>query len=233
VEVVNIDILLAKPLPFTHEFFAGLRNTLVNCAADLEAGLVEVSLYKDGDGLILLILDINLLGHQVECWKLTGFGPRICFEVKHSRLFFFGSTNEKNLSDLVVYLLSRNTWSSHLFWRFTKRLELGVFSFDDGHSESLLENHGVLERENQILEFGELDDILRQDVTIFLHNVEVLVFLVLPKLLEIKDLFDLVNGFVGENVLVVMTPLVFLKINFSDRCSIREMECIHDGVFHK
>lgn len=219
-EVVNINILLAEPVPFALKRFAWIGDTLVNGTTNLEAGLVEVGLNEDGDGLVLLVLDIDLLGDQVECWKFTGFGPRICFEVKHSRLFFFCSTDEKNLSDFVVHLLRRNAWSSHLFWRFTKRLELGLFSLDDGHLKPFLENHGVLERENQILEFGELDDILWQDVAILLHDVEVLVLLVLPKFLEVKDLLNLVDGFVGENVLVVMTPFIFFKIYLSDRCSI-------------
>lgn len=232
-EIVNINVLLAEPIPFAFERFAWFRGTLVDGATNLEAGLVKVCLNEDGDGLVLLILDIDLLSNQVEYWKLTGFSPRICFEVKHCRLFFFCSTDEKNLSDFVVHLLRRNSWSSHLFWRFTKRLEFGVFSLDDCHSETFLENHGVLERENQILEFGELDDVLRQDITILLHDVLVLVLLVLPKFFEVKDLLNLVDGFVGENVLVVMTPFIFFKINLSDGCSIRKMECVQDGVFHK
>ena len=226
VEIVDVNILLTEPVPFALEWFAGLSDTLVNRTTNLEARLVEVSLYEDGDGLVLLILDIDLLGDQVECWKLTGFGPRICFEVKHCCLFFFCSTDEENLGDLVVNLLRRNAWSSHLFWRFTERLENGVFSLNNGHFETFLENHGVLERENQILEFGELDDILWQDVAILLHNVLVLVLLIFPKFLEVKDLLNLVDGFVGENVLVVMTPLIFFKIYLSDRCSIGKMESV-------
>ena len=93
-EVVDINVLLAEPIPLALKWFARLRNPLVDGAANLEAGLVKVGLNEDGDGLILLVLDIDLLGHQMECWELAGFGPRICFEVKHSRLFFFGSTNE-------------------------------------------------------------------------------------------------------------------------------------------
>ena len=96
-EIVNINILLTKPLPFALKWFVSICDTLVNCAANLEAGLVKVSLNEDGDGLILLILDINLLCYQVECWELTGFGPSIRFEVKHCGLFFFGSTDEKDL----------------------------------------------------------------------------------------------------------------------------------------
>jgi len=180
VEVVDINVLLAEPIPFALEWFARLRYTLVDGAANLEAGLVKVGLNEDGDSLILLVLDINLLGHQMECWELTGFGPRICFEVKHSSLFFFCSTNKKNLCDFVVGLLSRNAGSSHLFWRFLKSLELGLCSFDDGHFETFLEDHGILERENQVLEFGELDDILGQDVAVLLHDVLVLILIVLP-----------------------------------------------------
>ena len=96
-EVVNINVLLAKPIPFALKWLARIRDTLVNGTANLEAGLVKVGLNEDGDGLILLILDINLLCNQVECWELTGFGPSIRFEVKHCGLFFFGSTDEKDL----------------------------------------------------------------------------------------------------------------------------------------
>ena len=96
-KVVNINVLLAKPIPFALKWFARIRDTLVNGTANLEAGLVKVGLNEDGDGLVLLVLDIDLLGDQVEGWELTGLGPRICFEVKRCSLFFFCSTNEKNL----------------------------------------------------------------------------------------------------------------------------------------
>lgn len=147
-EVVDINVLLTKPLPFAVERFSGFSDTLVDSATDLEAGLVEVGLNEDGDGLVLLVLDIDLLCHQMECWELTGLGPSVCLEVKHCRLFFFCSTNEKNLRNFIVHLLSRNTRSRHLFWRFLKSLEFGLFSFDDGHFETFLEDHGVFEREN-------------------------------------------------------------------------------------
>ena len=78
-EVVNINILLAKPIPFALEWFTWIRHTFVNGAANLEAGLVKVGLNEDGDRLILLILNINLLSDQVESRKLTRLGPRICF----------------------------------------------------------------------------------------------------------------------------------------------------------
>ena len=180
VEVVDVNILLTKPLPFSFEIFTSLCDSLVDSAANLEAGLIKVSLNENGDRLILLVLNIDLLSNQMECWKFTGFGPCVWFEVKHSRLFFFGATDEKNLSDLIIDLLWWNTWSCHLFWRFLKRLEFGVFSFDDGHFESFLEYHCVLQWEDQVLEFGELDDVLRQNITILLHNTLVFVFIILP-----------------------------------------------------
>ena len=232
-EVIDINILLAEPVPFSLERFARLSDTLVDGTTNLEAGLVKIGLNEDGEGLVLLILDINLLGDQVEGWQLTGFGPRICFQIKHCGLLFFCSTDEKDLSDFVVGLLSRNSGSGHLFWRFTKRLERGLCSFHDGHLETLLENHGVFEWENQVLEFGELDDILRQDITILLHNVLLLIQIILPQLLKVKNLLDLIDSLVGENVLSIVTPLVFLKIDFSDRCSIRKMQGIKYGIFDK
>ena len=83
-----------------------------------------------------------------------------------------------------------------------------------------MENHGVLERENKILEFGELDDVLWQNVAVFLHDVLILIFVILPKLLEVKDHLDLIHGFIGQDVLVIVTPHIFFEIDFSYRCSI-------------
>lgn len=120
VEVVDINILLTKPLPFSFKIFAWLCDSLVDGAANLEARLIEVGLNKNGDCLVLLVLNIDLLSDQMECWKFTGFSPCVRLEVKHSRLFFFGATDEKNLSNLIIDLLRRDTGSSHLFWRFGK-----------------------------------------------------------------------------------------------------------------
>ena len=76
-EIVNVHILLAEPLPFTLVWFTRLDNSFVNSAANLEAGLVKVGLNEDSDGLVFFVLDIYLLSDQVECRKLTGLGPSV------------------------------------------------------------------------------------------------------------------------------------------------------------
>lgn len=190
-------------------------------------------MHKDGDSLVLFVLNVDLLGDQVEGWELAGLGISVRLKIEHIGLFVLISTDEKNLRNFVVHSLSRNTRSRKLFWRCFKGLEFGVLSLDDGHLETLLDDHGILEWENKILEFRELDDVLRQDVTILLHDALILIFVIFPQFFEVKDLLSFVHGLVGQNILIVMAPLVFFKIYFSHWCTIRKMERVKYGVFDK
>lgn len=64
VEVLDVEIHFAEPGPLL-VVLSNFDITLVNSRVQLEAIVLEVDLYKQGDSLLLIVLDHYLLGDRM------------------------------------------------------------------------------------------------------------------------------------------------------------------------
>lgn len=78
---------------------------MVNCGIELETIGFEVDHHEEGDGLLLVVLDHDLLGHSVQIWKDTCDGPHIFLKIVAVALLVFISTAQKNVGDLAFRFL--------------------------------------------------------------------------------------------------------------------------------
>lgn len=215
VEVLDVEIHFAEPGPLL-VVLSNFDITLVNSRVQLEAIVLEVDLYKQGDSLLLIVLDHYLLGDRMQIWKITSNSPFIFNQIVGVAFFIFITSGEEDVDDLAFHSLWEDTWSDKLSWHvlglrhswFTSSLSL-VWELDD---ETSSDGDSVGQWENEEPVLANVEDILDKHVFLF-TNFAVWVLLSLTKLLEVNELLRPLMTLHIKLMLVIMEPCILLEIN--------------------
>ena len=153
VEVVDVQILSAQPGPL--EFFIlTVVDALVDGRAQLEAGFVEIGLHVKSEGLLVLVLDCDLLVLQMVLRNPPGAEPFLSLEVERITLVVFRATDKQNLSNLITDLLGRDTRSLHSLWQWViKRNMLNLSIIICAQDKSRLDVQIFFQREKYVSSF--------------------------------------------------------------------------------
>ena len=114
-EVLDVQVHFGEPSPLL-AWWCQPNIFLVNRGIELEAIGFEVDHHEKGDGLLLVVLDHDLLGHSVQIWKDSSDGSRIFLKIVVVALFVFISTAQKDVGDLTFRFLRQDTRSDQFSW---------------------------------------------------------------------------------------------------------------------